>query len=327
MSKGVFMSLFIDNLLHPTILFFILGLVVSLLKSDLDVPDQISKFLSIYLLMSIGLNSGYELGVIGISISVAKFFVVCILFAVLIPTIGYFTLRYKHNVADSSLIAACYGSVSAVTFLAATSFLIDNEIKFDGYITTALGLMEFPAIIVGLIFYKLFTHAYINKKQLVKYIIQHTLLDSSIVLLLGSIAIGYISGMDGKEEMMPFISNIFKGMLALYLLDIGIKAGRHLPQIVNSSFFLIIFAIVVPIINGIIGILVSHFILHFDIGNSLLVTMLFASASYLVVPSSMSISIPDANSNTAVTITLVITFTFNVLLAMPVYYFILEKLQ
>lgn len=316
-----------STLFHPPILFFLLGVIASVCKSNLEIPEQIKKFLSIYLLMVIGLNGGYELKITGITHSVVFFFAICILFSILVPIIAYGVLRRRENVADSVLIASCYGSVSAVTFITASGFLVDNSIHFDGYLAAALAIMEFPAIMIGLLFYKVFSPSEFRYIDLVKDILKRTLLDQSILLLVGSIIIGYICGIDGKEELHSFTSDIFKGMLCLYLLDVGLQSGREIPKIVSSSIYLILFALVVPIINGCIGILVSHYLFHFNVGNSLLVVMLFASASYIAVPASMRISIPEANIGVSVTMTLLVTFVFNVLFAMPIYYSILNYLN
>ncbi len=313
------------TLIHPPILFFVLGLLASLLKSNLEIPEPIQKFLSIYLLMVIGLRGGYELSRVGLSPHVIVFLLICVFFSFLIPIVCYFVLRLKENIPDSVLIASCYGSVSAVTFLTASAFLHGNNIQFDGYLTAALAVMEFPAIIIGLIIYYFFSHSNnkLTKFDIFKNIINRSLLDSSIFLLLGSIIIGYLCGHEGREELQAFTSDIFNGMLCFYLLNIGIKAGKEVYNLITSSIYLIAFAIIVPIINGSLGIMVSFYILHFDIGNCLLVTMLFASASYIAVPASMRTSIPEANVGVAVTLTLVVTFVFNVIVAMPIYYQIL----
>ncbi|MDD3265934.1 MAG: sodium-dependent bicarbonate transport family permease [Burkholderiales bacterium] len=314
--------------MHPPILFFILGVFASICKSNLDTPEQIKQFISIYLLMAIGLKAGYELSEVGLATNIIYLFAFCILFSIVVTIIAYIILQFKENNADAALISACYGSVSIVTFLSAIGFLENNQIAFDGYITTALGLMEAPPILISLLLYNIASKkTNPNKnKSWVKSAVKSSLLEQSILMLLGSIIIGYLCGLDGKEELKPFVGDIFKGMLSIYLLGMGVKAGKEMPKLLSSSKNLIIFAIITPCITGTLGMLSSVYIFHLNAGNALLITMLFGSASYVAVPSSMQTSVPESNVGMAVTMTLLITFILNIIILMPIYYQIIVYL-
>lgn len=299
-----------------------MGLLASLVKSGLKIPDSIKKFLSIYLLISIGMNGGYEIFNSGLTIQAISVIACCMLFSFISPFIMYQILKTKESKPNAVMIASSYGSVSAVTFITAVSVLTYLKKDFDGYMTAALALMESPAIISGLIIYNLG-----NKPQsflkMTKEIFHKSVLDPHMILLLGSIIIGFLCQHDGKTEMEPFTTDLFKGMLTLYLLDMGIIAGSQVSYLRKSGAFLILFALICPIINALIGISVAY-CLHLSIGNALLLTVLFGSASYIAVPAILRMSIPEANAGMVIQLSLIVTFLFNVVVGIPIYYDVLK---
>jgi uncharacterized protein len=315
----------LNNLLQPAILFFLLGILAVHFKSDLEFPPQIGKFLSIYLLFCIGLLGGYEISHSGIDVTALKIIVTCVLLSFLLPFLSYHILKYKVSVFDAGAIAASYGSVSAVTFIAASTMLKQNHIHYDAVMVSGIALMEFPAIVSGLIIIKLF----FNKTQTsqsnskVSVIIHEALTNSSVFLLIGTLIIGYLLGDFGRTQLKPFTEDIFKGMLCLYMLDMGIIAGSKLHFLRKSGLFLSLFAVIYPITIGMFVIFICK-LMSLSTGNALLLTVLSASASYIAVPATMRYAVPKANMGLLLPMALGITFTFNVVIGIPLYNYIIH---
>ena len=319
----------VENFSHPATLFFFLGLVAVFVKSDLEIPPQIAKFLSIYLLFDIGIKGGEELFHSGFSIEVLTVMVVCILSSFLIPFAMFFVLKRKLNTHDAGAVAATYGSISAVTFATATAFLEGQGVNFGGYMVAGMALMESPAIIAGLILIRLYVKKekqnVTEEKSGLKHILKESFFNGSVLLLVGSLLIGYLSGETGEKELRPFVNEIFFGMLSLYMLDMGLLAGRRIKELKKAGAFTVIFALLFPGIIGLFGVGISY-MLNYSIGDAVLQTVLLASASYIAVPAAMRISVPKANMSILLPMSLGITFTFNITVGIPMYYFIIQSI-
>ena len=251
--------------------------------------------------------------------------------SLIIPLIGFFVLRLKFNVFNSAAIAAAYGSISAVTFISAESFLTSQGYQFDGYMVGALALMESPAIIVGLLLVKFAApkDRPNSRKLHFRSILHESFLNGSVFLLLGSLVIGFLTSSYGTdaaiEKMKPFTHSLFYGAECFFLLDMGIVAAQRLPSLKKAGSFLIGFAIFMPIFNAFLGVLVARF-LSLDSGNALLFVVLCASASYLAVPAAMRMTVPEARSSYYISTTLGLTFPFNIVLGIPLYMSLVNKI-
>ena len=326
------LDILVNNLFNPTILFFFLGLFAVWIRSDLAIPSQVSKFLSYYLLFCIGLKGGAELSHSGLSAHIFIVLAIAVGMAVMVTLYSFFILRRRFNLFDSAAIAATYGSISAVTFITAINFLQDNAVPFGGYMVAAMALMEAPAIIVGLVLANLYKQ---NEKQpgpeaeegppSIRMVVQEAIANGSVVLIMGSFVIGILSSEKSVATLAPFTQDIFKGMLAFFLLDMGLLAGRRLSALRQTSGFAIRFAVLVPLANAAVVISLAY-LLHIDKGDALLLTVLCASASYIAVPAAMRISLPKANAGLYVPMSLALTFPFNIVLGIPLYYFILNQI-
>lgn len=316
------LNLLLDNLTNPALLFFLLGIIAVKLKSDLEIPPNSSKFISVYLLFSIGFKGGQELAHSHFDIEIVWSVLFGIIIAFVIPIYSYFILRKKFNVYDSGAIAAAYGSVSAVTFVTAASFLEIQKMSFSGHMVAVMALMEAPSIIVGVILIKLFD----SKKEVnttILSIIKHSFTNGSVLLILGSLFIGFLASDEQAMGIKPFTNDLFKGFLAIFLLDMGIVSGKKLSDFLKNGWFAIIFAIIIPLINGSLVAVISH-IITYDIGNRFMLSILASSASYIAVPAAMKIAVPKANPGLFLPMTLAITFPFNITLGMPIYLILIE---
>ncbi len=315
-------SLLIENLTNPALLFFVLGIIAVYLKSDLEIPPNSSKFISLYLLFSIGFKGGQELSreVFTSEIIWSMLFGICI--AMLIPVYTFFILKRKLNIFDSGAIAAAYGSVSAVTFVTAVSYLDMKQIALHGHMVAIMALMEAPAIIIGLLLISMF-----NKEDKTEVdngsVIAHSFTNGSVLLILGSLIIGYLANAKQAEGIKPFTNDIFKGFLAIFLLDMGITSGRKLKTFFAFGWFPMIFAIVIPIVNGVIFALLSSFVTN-DLSNRFIFSVLAASASYIAVPAAMKITAPKANPGLFLPMALAVTFPVNITIGLPLYFYIAQ---
>lgn len=317
----------LDNFSHAPVLFFFLGTLAVLVKSDLEIPPAISKFLGIYLLFDIGIKGGEHLYESGFTLQVIIVMLVCVLASFCFPFITYFILKQKFSNEDAGAVAAAYGSISAVTFATATSFLETQQVGFGGYMVAGMALMESPAIIAGLIIINM------NKKESreensslnYSHIIKEAFFNGSVFLLIGSMFIGYMVGNSGKEELTPFVSDIFVGMLSLYMLDMGLIAARRMKELQNNLGFALLFGLIFPGIAAMVSIGICY-TLDYSVGDALLQTVLLASASYIAVPAAMRLAVPEANMSIMLPMTLGITFTFNIALGIPTYYFAIQSL-
>lgn len=317
------LNLLFENLTNPALLFFILGVIAVKLKSDLEIPANSSKFISLYLLFSIGFKGGQELAHSHFTMEI----IWCILFgffiAIIIPVYSYFILRRKFNIYDSGAIAAAYGSVSAVTFVTAVSFLEIQNLKFSGHMVAVMALMEAPAIIVGVILIRLFDKKRETKTSL-SDLVKHSFTNGSVLLILGSLIIGMLASDEQAMGIKPFTNDLFKGFLAIFLLDMGIISGRKLNDFVKNGWFAILFALFIPLINGCIIAIASQLVTD-DVGNRFIFAILAASASYIAVPAAIKIAIPKANPGLFLPMALAVTFPFNITLGMPIYFSLINN--
>lgn len=323
----------LENFSHAPVLFFFLGVLAVIVKSDLEIPPQIGKFLGLYLLFDIGIKGGEHLFESGFTPQVLTVVAVCVLASFLIPFIVYFILSKKFSVVDAGAVAAAYGSISAVTFATATSFLETQGVTFGGYMVAGMALMESPAIIAGLIIIHLYKkkaaqvedNNAMDSKVDIKHILREAFFNGSVFLLVGSMFIGYLVGDSGKEELTPFVGDIFIGMLSLYMLDMGLIAARRMKDLKGNAVFAIAFGTIFPLVSGAASIAISY-ALGYSIGDALLQTVLLASASYIAVPAAMRLAVPEANMSIVLSMTLGITFTFNISIGIPVYYYAIQTL-
>jgi uncharacterized protein len=316
-------SLIVSNILNPPILFFFLGIIAVLVKSDLEVPAPIPKLFSLYLLFAIGFKGGVELIKSGITQEVVITLLAAVLMACFVPVYTFFVLKLKLDTYDAAAIAATYGSISAVTFITAGAFLSELGIGYDGYMVAALALMESPAIIVGLILVNLFTKDQDKREFSWSEVLQEAFLNSSVFLLVGSLLIGVLTGEHGWQVLEPFTQGIFYGVLTFFLLDMGLVAAKRIKDLQKTGVFLIAFAILIPVLNAGIGLLIAKFI-DLPQGNALLFAVLCASASYIAVPAAMRLTVPEANPSLYISTALAVTFPFNIIVGIPLYLYIIN---
>jgi hypothetical protein len=316
------LSLLAENLTNPALLFFILGITAVLIKSDLEIPSNSSRFISLYLLFAIGFKGGQELSHEHINGDILCNMGFGLLLSSLIPLITFFILRLKLTVVDAAATAAAYGSVSAVTFVTAISFLEFHKVHSDGHMVAIMAIMESPAIIVGLMLLTIFRK---EKHGTFEFgsILKHALTNGSVVLILGSLFIGFLADAKQAEDIKPFTNELFKGFLAIFLLDMGISSGKKLKSFFAYGWFPIAFAILIPLINGILTAYISGWVTS-DTGNRFIFAVLAASASYIAVPAAMKISAPDANPGLFLPMALAITFPMNITIGFPIYYSIIQ---
>ena len=316
-------KLLIDNLTNPALLFFILGIIAVYLKSDLEIPDNSSKFISLYLLFAIGFKGGQELSHEDLNVEIGLSMLFGIFISLIIPLFSFFLLKRKLNVFDAGAIASAYGSVSAVTFVTAISFLDSQELTIDGHMVAIMALMESPAIIVGLLLISIFNKDE-NEKIDKRKAIRHSFTNGSVLLILGSLIIGYLANATQAEGIKPFTNDLFKGFLAIFLLEMGITSGKKLKSFFSFGWFPIIFAIVIPIFNGCIIAMLSSFVTD-SIANRFMFAILAASASYIAVPAAMKISVPQSNPGLFLPMTLAVTFPINITIGIPLYFIVVQS--
>ncbi len=306
--------MFTENLLSPPVLFFLLGLVAAIVRSDLEFPAPIPKMFSLYLLMAIGFKGGMGLSQGPIGAEGLWVLGGGVLLSVLAPAWTYLLTKPIFGRTDAAALAATYGSISAVTFIAASSVLDREAIPFGGYTVAAMALMESPAIVVGLF---LGRGQQATKESKAK-ILHEAFLNGSVVLLLGALCIGWISTVGGQAAMKPFTKDIFYGALCLFLLDMGLVSGRRISVLRASGIWPLLFGIGLPLLGGVIALGYSMLV-GLSVGNTFLLTTLAASASYIAVPAALRAALPAANPSLYVGMALAVTFPFNIAIGLPLY--------
>ena len=308
-------DLLMDNLTSPALLFFLLGIIAVQVKSDLEIPENTSKFISLYLLFSIGFKGGQELAHSEFTINIIWAVVFGIAISIIIPLYSFFILKKKLGTYNAGAIAAAHGSVSAVTFVTAISFLELQELEFNGYMVAIMALMEAPAIIIGVILISFYKK---DNALRIGGIIKHSFTNGSVLLIMGSLIIGMLASDSQAAGIKPFTTDIFKGFLVLFLLDMGMTSGRKLSAFIKNGWFTIAFAVLIPLINGCLVAVLSGFITH-ETGDRFIFAILAASASYIAVPAAMKIAAPKANPGLYLPMALAVTFPFNITLGFPLY--------
>lgn len=320
----------LTGLLIPAVLFFLLGFLASIIRSDLKFPDGMSKGLTIYLLIGIGLFGGIEMAKADLSTSMGAVLAALGL-GFVTPIVAYVLLHWIGRVGkmDSSAIAAHYGSVSAATFLTAVAFLEARHVTFESHTVIMLAIMESPAIIVGLILASLSRRAMglqaddrVNEGGTFGHLMRDAFTNGGVVLLFGSMIIGMIATQSSLDKIMPFFSKqgIFMGVLSLFLLEMGMEAAKRIHEFRRVGVFLVAFGMIMPLVGGVLGLITGHYFLGLSAGGVTLVTVLAASASYIAVPPAMRMAVPEANPSLYLTLAIGITFPFNVVIGIPLYY-------
>lgn len=383
------------NLTDPAILFFAIGVFVGLVRSNLEIPAPVAKFLSLYLLMALGFKGGQALGDAGLGGDGLRVVGSALLLALVIPALAFLVLRRRINQFDAAAIAATYGSVSAVTFVTASQFLTTRGDEAGGYLTVALVLMESPAIIMAVLLATwvrsrqaagassngqlpaaeaaalvpatstaagdattLLPEADHAAGQLataggadhapgtpghagppgtlatqgtpgtsgtpgavlsIREVLREAFTDGAHLLLIGSMVVGAVSGPAGGEAMGPFVEGLFKGLLAFFLLEMGLLVARQLREVRDVGAFLVLFGLVTPLVGGSLALGLST-LLGFSVGDATLLAVLAASGSYIVVPAVVRYAIPEARPSRYFTMALAVTFPFNIILGIPLYY-------
>ncbi|MEM8582264.1 MAG: sodium-dependent bicarbonate transport family permease [Pseudomonadota bacterium] len=312
------LALAVANLGSPIILSFALGLAASLARSELTVPEAVAKGMSIYLLFAIGFKGGAAVAANGLDAALIGALLAGAILSFFIPFVAFGLLRAmtKLSTLDAAAVAAHYGSISIVTFVAATSVLNSQGIASEGYMVAVAAVMEAPAIVAALFLVSRTTG---GSGRMDAELWREILLNGSIVLLVGSFAIGWITGEDGLEQISSFIISPFQGVLCLFLLDMGLVAGRGLRQargVMTIPVFA--FGLLMPLVGASFG-LITGLLLGLSTGGVVLMTTLSASASYIAVPAAMRVALPEANPSIYLTLSLGVTFPFNLTLGIPIY--------
>ena len=314
----------IQNLVSPFILFFLLGIIAGVLKSSLTIPENFSKSVSLYLMMAIGVRGGAEVSHSGLGSSTFAAVLAAISLSALLPVLAYALLRWTTRIGatNAAAVAAHYGSVSVVTFATAIAILNSRAQPFEPYLVALLAVMEVPAILTGLLLARRGSHGAHPRQlevSLARTVVREVLLHGSVVLLLGSFAIGWLTGSKGLEELGPVFVLPFKGILCVFLLDMGLVVARRLSDLRVLSFGVVAFGIYMPLIGGAAG-MGAALLLGLSVGGSTLLAVLGASASYIVVPAVMRTALPEASPAIYLTLALGITFPFNLVVGIPLYY-------
>jgi hypothetical protein len=302
-------------MIDPIILFFILGIVAGLVRSELRLPAQIYDFVSILLLLSIGLKGGVELAKQPFA-ALAPQVVAVLLMGLLLPLVAFPVLRYlgRFKRADAASIAAHYGSVSVGTYAVAAAYMASNDISFEEHMPLLLVILEIPAIVVGILL------ARGLRRDMQWGVVTHEIFaGKGIMLLLGGLVIGWVAGPEGLVPLEPLFIDLFKGILALFLLEMGLIAASRISALRYHGPFLVVFGIGMSLFSAVIGAGLG-FALGLSPGGTAMLATLAASASYIAVPAAMRISVPEANPTLSLTASLGVTFPFNVLIGIPLYY-------
>ncbi|MFN0136405.1 MAG: sodium-dependent bicarbonate transport family permease [Phycisphaerae bacterium] len=321
------LELIVQNLLQPPILFFLLGLIAVWTLSDLEIPQPIPKVLSLALLLTIGFKGGVQLAAGGLNAAALLSLGLAIAIAIVTPLYAYALLRIKLNVHDAAAVAATYGSVSAITFITAISFLDKLGVAYGGHMIAAMALMESPAIIIAVLLVQLSNRkdGERNENASIAALIRHSLFNSSVLLLLGSAAIGVATGVRGGEALKPLTKDLFPVFLTFFLLDMGIVAGKRLRDLWTAGTFVVASGVWLPILNAVLALAICY-ACGVDRGDAFLLVVLAASASYIAVPAAMRLAIPEARPSLYVSMALAITFPFNITLGIPTYYWCISLL-
>ena len=317
-----------QSFLDPAILFFVFGLLAGALRSNLEIPPQIARFLSLYLLMALGLKGGFALHQSGLTMDVAVSLGCALLLATVVPLLGYHLLKRVLSGYDAAAIAATYGSVSAVTFITAVQYLDNHNVPYGGHMAAAMALMESPAIIMAVLLanmvrqrekeQSLAAESRTVRNTPLSRILHESVTDGAQLVLLGAMVIGIVTGQSGHDAMQPFAGDLFKGMLAFFLLDMGLMAARNLPGLRGRSPVLLAYGVLAPLLHASLAWALAR-TAGLPAGDTALLMTLAASASYIAVPAVVRYAIPEANPSLYFGLSLGLTFPLNLLLGIPLY--------
>lgn len=322
------------NLLDPAILFFLFGAFAGLVKSNLEIPAPISRFLSLYLLMALGLKGGFALAASGFTLEVVRGLGLAVTLAVLVPLLGYLVLRRWLSGLDAAAVAATYGSVSAVTFITAAQTLDNQGLHYGGHMAAAMALMESPAIVLAVVMANTLRQRAAGGVHMgsgaaaltppgasglpLGKVLHESFTDGAQLLLLGAMVVGWVTGDTGQSAMQPFTGDLFKGMLAFFLLDMGLLAARNLPKVKGQSPWLVAYGVVGPLVHAGLALGLA-WAAGIAAGDAALLMVLAASASYIAVPAVLRHAIPEANPSLYFGLSLGVTFPLNILFGIPLY--------
>lgn len=311
-----------ETLLSPVILFFVLGAAAAFARSDLSIPEAVGKGLALYLMAAIGLKGGVQVSEAGFSTEMLAAAAAGLVLSVLIPLPVFLALKKfgRLNTVNAAAVAAHYGSVSVVTFVTGLEVLNNAALPPAGYLVAVLAIMETPAIVVGLLLARGGTTGDARPKG---ELLRETLLNGSVVLLLGSFVIGLVAGSDGFEPIAPVFETAFRGVLCLFLLDMGLVAARRLMESRSLTFRLGLLGVTFPVINGTVGVLVGA-MTGLDAGTTAGLGILAASASYIAVPAAMRLALPEADAGLYLSMSLGVTFPFNIVVGIPLFTFLAQ---
>jgi len=315
-------SLAWTNLTSPPVLAFVLGLMATLIGSDLRLPEPVYQLLTVYLLLGIGIKGGVALRAAPPGEVLGPVLATLVL-GVVIPVLAFWVLRVGTRLGpvDRAAVSAHYGSTSLVTFTAATVFFTSSGVSYEGFVTTLLAVLEVPAIVIGL----LLAGRHTARSASWGESLREVLTGRSVVLLVGGLLIGFVTGAGGYERVQPFFGDMFTGVLTLFLLEMGVIAARRLRDLPQAGFGLVVFALVFPIFAGVLGIS-AGLVSGLSIGGAATLGVLAASASYIAAPAAVRLALPEANPGYYLTASLGITFPFNLILGIPLYLAIAERL-
>ena len=330
-----------QNFLDPAILFFVFGVAAGLMRSNLEVPQPIARFLSLYLLMALGLKGGFALSKSGLTTEVAAGLACAVALALAVPLLAYALLRRLVGPFDAVGIAATYGSVSAVTFITAVQFLEQQGTPAGGHMAAAMALMESPAILIGVVLANMLRREAVAGAAVGVHVqaggaavlgaagapaavsfgkvLHESFTDGAQLLLLGAMVVGLVSGAQGEAVMQPFTGDLFKGMLAFFLLDMGLHTARHVGALRSMSAWLLAYAIAAPLVHAILALGLAG-VAGLGVADAALLSVLAASASYIAVPAVLRHAVPEAQPALYVGLSLGLTFPFNILLGIPLYH-------
>jgi uncharacterized protein len=320
-----FIDLAVGNLLSPAVLFFVMGVAAALARAELSIPEAIAKTLALYLMMAIGFKGGVEVAKSGLTFDLVSAMLAGTVLSAALPALGFWFLRTttKLDKVNAAAVAAHYGSISIVTFIAATQTLSELGIGFEGYMIAVAAVMETPAILVALL---LAGQSGASKKSRA-HLWHEVTLNASVVMLVGSFLIGWATGETGAAQVKPFLVDIFRGVLCLFLLDMGLVAGRGLRNGFRAlQPSVLAFGLYMPLVSaGITAVLCYS--LGLSTGGAALLITLAASASYIAVPAAMRLALPEAQPSIYLTLSLAVTFPFNLSIGIPIYLWLAEKVS
>ena len=315
---GMQFQILMTNLTNPTLLFFVLGAFAALVKSDLEIPPHTVKFISLYLLFSIGFRGGQELMLSGFTTEVVYSLIFGVLLATIIPIKLFYFLKRRFSIPDAGAIAAAYGSVSAVTFVAANSFLELQGLHAGGHMVAVMAAMEAPAIIVGVSLISWYDR---STPVSFKTVLHHSLTNGSVLMVVGSLLIGLIADVKQAEGIKPFATDIFKGFLAIFLLEMGMVTVNRIRSFLKYGPVAAGISMVLPLVNGSLVAFASQAVTQ-DPANRFIFAILAASASYIAVPATLRLAVPKADPGLYIPMALGITFPVNLTVGMPLYFWL-----